>query len=88
MSPHADATPSTLVLNLQLEDFEHPLDAVYLLGSEDAGLPTSILRACHERVSLRAENYASYNVAIAGSLIMYDRQAKERARRGEDAGEA
>lgn len=68
----------------QLEDFEHPLDAVYLLGSEDAGLPKSILRACHNVVSLRAENYASYNVAIAGSLIMYDRQSKERKRREED----
>jgi tRNA G18 (ribose-2'-O)-methylase SpoU len=38
-----------------LDEFEHPLDAVYLLGSEDGGLPTSVLRACHERVSLRSE---------------------------------
>lgn len=65
-----------------LEEFEHPLDAVYILGSEDAGIPKTILRACHSVVSLRAERYASYNVAIAGSLIMYDRQSKARARRG------
>lgn len=61
-----------------LSQFEHPLDAVYLLGSEDAGLPRSVLRACHETVSLESENYASYNVAVAGSLIMYDRQTKMR----------
>ena len=73
-----------------LEDFEHPLDAVYLLGSEDAGLPTSVLRACHEVVTLRSEHYASYNVAIAGSLVLYDRQQKARLRREsheQDAGD-
>lgn len=63
-----------------LADFEHPRDAVYLLGSEDAGLPTSVMRACHRVVSIECENYASYNVAVAGSLIMYDRMAKERKR--------
>jgi tRNA G18 (ribose-2'-O)-methylase SpoU len=68
-----------------LEEFEHPLDAVYILGSEDAGLPKAVLRACHSTVSLRAERYASFNVAIAGSLIMYDRQTKMRARRGQTA---
>jgi tRNA G18 (ribose-2'-O)-methylase SpoU len=62
-----------------LSSFDHPLDAVYILGSEDAGLPTSVLRACHATVSLESENYASYNVAVAGSLIMYDRMAKQRA---------
>ena len=63
-----------------LEEFEHPLDAVYILGSEDAGVPRSILRACHEVVSLRSERYASYNVAVAGSLVLHDRLIKETAR--------
>ena len=61
-----------------LEDFEHPPNAVYLLGAEDVGLPTAVLRACHETISLSAENYASYNVAVAGSLVMYDRATKSR----------
>jgi hypothetical protein len=30
-----------------LEDFEHPPNAVYLLGAEDVGLPTAVLRALH-----------------------------------------
>ena len=59
-----------------LEEFEHPQDAVYILGSEDAGLPTSVQRACHATVTLSSERYASYNVAVAGSLIAYDRMAK------------
>ena len=41
-----------------LSEFEHPLDAVYLLGSEDAGLPTSVRRACHHVVSIECENCA------------------------------
>ena len=69
-----------------LDEFEHPKDAVYLLGSEDAGLPKAVLRACHHTVSLRSENYASYNVAIAGSLVLYDRRQKEEARRKERRG--
>ncbi|EOD35359.1 hypothetical protein EMIHUDRAFT_201402 [Emiliania huxleyi CCMP1516] len=63
-----------------LSEFEHPPNAIYLLGSEDAGLPTSVLRACHATVSLESENYASYNVAVAGSILMYDRLAKARRR--------
>ena len=59
-----------------LEDFQHPLDAVYILGSEDTGLPTAIQRVCHDTISLSSENYASYNVAVAGSLIMYHRMAQ------------
>ena len=69
-----------------LDEFEHPLDAVYLLGSEDAGLPKSVLRACHHTVSLRSERYASYNVAVAGSLVLYDRAVKEERRRREEDG--
>lgn len=64
-----------------LSEFEHPRDAVYILGSEDAGVPKSVLRACHRVVSIECENYASYNVAVAGALVMYDRMAKERGRR-------
>ncbi len=53
---------------------------VYILGAEDAGLPKKVLQACHSVVSLPSERYASYNVAMAGSIVMYDRLAKERRR--------
>jgi len=63
-----------------LEEFEHPKDAIYLLGSEDNGVPNSVVRACHHVVSLDSERYASYNVAIAASIVMYDRMTKLNAR--------
>lgn len=59
-----------------LEEFEHPERAVYILGAEDAGLPASIVRACAHCISLGGVRAKSYNVAVAGSLIMYDRYAK------------
>ena len=56
-----------------LEDFTHPMQAVYLLGAEDHGLPPQILERCDRVVSLSAVRTESYNVAVAGSLVMYHR---------------
>jgi hypothetical protein len=36
-----------------------------------------VLKACHCHVALPSINYASYNVAVAGSLVMYDRVLKQ-----------
>lgn len=63
-----------------LETFEHPVRACYILGSEDNGLPKSVIQACHRVVSLPAVRTESFNVAVAGSIVMYDRIAKERRR--------
>lgn len=60
----------------QLHSFAHPDRAVYLLGSEDNGLPSQILSKCHRVVSLPAVRSESYNVAVAGSLVMFDRYTK------------
>lgn len=56
-----------------LRQFEHPQQAIYLLGSEDQGLPDKILAQCQHIVSLEAVKRPSFNVAVAGSLVMYDR---------------
>ena len=61
-----------------LKEFKHPRNAIYILGSEDHGVPKSILRNCREVVSLESEQYGSYNVAVAGSLVMYDRMMKQK----------
>ncbi|KAL7551505.1 hypothetical protein ACHAWF_014698 [Thalassiosira exigua] len=61
-----------------LAEFEHPRNAIYILGSEDHGVPKSVLRGCREVVSLESEQYGSYNVAVAGSIVMYDRLIKMR----------
>jgi tRNA G18 (ribose-2'-O)-methylase SpoU len=40
---------------------------------EDRGLPPEIQAQCQHIVSLEAVNTLSYNVAVAGSLVMYSR---------------
>jgi tRNA G18 (ribose-2'-O)-methylase SpoU len=59
-----------------LPTFEHPRHAVYLLGAEDGGLPTAVLARCQALVTIPAARNASYNVAQAGTLVLYDRFVK------------
>ena len=55
-------------------EFEHPERACYLLGNEQSGLSQTVLERCHGVVSLPGE--FSLNVAVAGSILMYDRVSK------------
>ncbi len=59
---------------IPLRQFKHPKQAIYLLGSEDSGLPPSVISQCDNMVSLESKGVLSYNVAVAGSLVMYDRE--------------
>lgn len=56
----------------------HPESAIYLLGAEDHGLPPEIMSKCNRLISLPACRTESYNVAVAGSLVMYDRNVKQK----------
>lgn len=58
----------------ELSDFSHPARAVYLLGNESSGLPEDILSECVSTVALPG-NF-SLNVAVAGSIVLYDRVSK------------
>lgn len=58
---------------IKLSEFKHPRNAIYLLGAEDNGLPPNIMQQCNQIVSLEAIRQPSYNVAVAGSLVMYHR---------------
>ena len=57
-----------------LSGYHHPERAIYLLGAEDHGLPKQITDKCQSIISLESVNTQSYNVAVAGSIIMYHRQ--------------
>lgn len=57
-----------------VSSFTHPSRAVYLLGCESIGLPERILSECHSVISL--PGHFSLNVAVAGSLVLYDRHTK------------
>lgn len=54
-----------------LNDFQHPMRAVYLLGSETNGLSEQVIAACHHVVKL--PGHFSLNVSVAGSIVMHHR---------------
>ncbi|MEE2717225.1 MAG: RNA methyltransferase [SAR324 cluster bacterium] len=56
-----------------LAEFQHPAQAVYLLGAEHSGLPLEVRQKCNSVVSLESLVEAPYNVAVAGSLVLYHR---------------
>ena len=58
-----------------IKEYEHPHRAIYLLGSEDNGLPRVIKDKCHDMVQLPGKS--SLNVSVAGSMVIFDRLNKE-----------
>ena len=58
---------------VELTDYVHRESAVYLLGAEDHGLTNEALAACHDLVTIPCPSPFSMNVAVAGSLVIYDR---------------
>ncbi len=58
-----------------LESYGHPERAIYLLGAEDSGLSKRALEKCHSLVQFESKH--CLNVSVAGSILMYDRQAKQ-----------
>jgi tRNA G18 (ribose-2'-O)-methylase SpoU len=56
-----------------LSEYTHPERAIYLLGAEDGGLPKHAIEKCQSLISLESINTNSYNVAVAGSIVMYHR---------------
>ena len=61
----------------EVSSYLHPKRAVYLLGAEDNGLSKECLAACQDVIRLHGDY--SMNVAVAGSIVLYDRVQKELA---------
>ena len=57
-----------------IKTFTHPERCIYLLGAEDNGLSKEVINKCHSIIQLPGEY--SMNVAVAGSIVMYDRFCK------------
>ena len=75
---------STKIIAVELSDnaemiysFQHPDQAIYLLGNEQIGLSKTIMDSCHATIKIPGER--SLNVAVAGSIVMYDRLLKKTA---------
>ena len=58
-----------------LSTFTHPETAIYLLGAEDHGLNPEAIAACHSLVQIEGASRC-LNVAVAGSIVIYDRISK------------
>lgn len=57
-----------------LRQYKHPACAIYILGSEDGGLSNAAANVCRDIVVIPSKR--CLNVAVAGSIVMYDRSAK------------
>mgnify|MGYP001168151943 CR=1 FL=1 len=62
---------------IPLNKFVHPKKAIYILGSEDSGISSMLRSACKHVIELSSVRSASFNVAVAGTMVMYDRHVKE-----------
>ncbi|WP_068545648.1 RNA methyltransferase [Thalassotalea crassostreae] len=60
--------------SVMIGEYQHPHRCVYLLGNEQSGLPRETIDKCHNLIQLPGDY--SLNVAVAGSIVLYDRLAK------------
>ena len=65
-------------LSVELVTFEHPKRACYILGAEDGGLPKKIWSYCTGGI-IQIPTPNCINVAVAGSIVLYDRVSKQAA---------
>lgn len=56
-----------------LKDFTHPKQAIYILGAEDYGVPPELMRGFRK---VEIDTPMCLNVAVAGSIVMFDRKNK------------
>lgn len=59
---------------VDLKSYQHRERCIYLLGAEDFGIPQTVLNRCVDVVRIPGD--ICYNVSVAGSIVMYDREAK------------
>lgn len=64
--------------SVPLETFEHPHQAIYLLGAEDHGLPETVLERMPFAPIVQMPGAVCMNVASAGAVLLYDRHVKGR----------
>lgn len=58
---------------VDIKDFKHPKEAIYILGAEDHGLPKEALKIKNK---IYIPTNRCMNVAVTGSIVMYDRMIK------------
>ena len=53
-------------------DFNHPENALYIIGAEDKGISREILNTVDETVIIPADKKWSFNAADSATIVMYD----------------
>lgn len=61
--------------SVPIKTFIHPERVIYLLGAEDHGLTKEAIHKCQKLIYLPGR--MSMNVAVAGSIVMFDRINKQ-----------
>ncbi len=56
-----------------IRKFSHPERAIYILGAEDRGIPESLMAG---QLKIFIPTPVCLNVAVAGSIVLYDRFLK------------
>lgn len=72
-----NATPVAIELRpgaIQLQDYEHPENPLYVFGPEDGSLDQVIARHCHHFVVIPTHH--CLNLATAVSTVLWDRKLK------------
>jgi len=60
--------------SIPIKEYQHHKKAIYILGAEDNGLSSQAQKACSDIIQLPGE--FSLNVAVAGSIVLFDRLNK------------
>jgi tRNA G18 (ribose-2'-O)-methylase SpoU len=68
--------------SVHLHHYDHPENAIYVVGAENRGIPTKVLDKHLDEyggvvIEIPTPKDQSMNVAVAGTIVMYDRYAKE-----------
>ena len=62
-----------------LSSYTHPEHALYVLGAEDHGMREHELALCDDVVTIEAVRQPMFNVAVAGTIVMYHRVLQRQA---------
>jgi RNA methyltransferase, TrmH family len=59
-----------------LDELDLPHYSTFVLGSEREGLPEDVLQRCEVKASIPTSRVESLNVAMAGTIVLYERSRK------------
>jgi TrmH family RNA methyltransferase len=63
-----------------LEDLDLDRYATFVLGAEREGLPEDVVARCDAKATIPVQNVESLNVAMAGTIALYEVARRRRAR--------